>query len=288
MLGAVLGLLGAPVAWAQPAPETPEQPADPPPEDAKKAEATVLFLEGNTRLLLADYEGALARYQAAYEIYPSAQILLNIGTAHVELKRTVEAIETYEKYVIDEQSDPQRVAEVKEVLIELYAKTARIEVVVEAAGAEVSIDGKVLGTSPIKQTFRVELGEHTVAAEGTDFPRVEKKITVKSSETETVTLEKKVEAPPIKIKPQPPVPIIDLEKPPIVVAEPSTPKWAPWVAVGVAAGAFGTGAVLGARTLDSTMTIAAAENSARGANVSYAIAGTATASAVILWWLSRD
>jgi hypothetical protein len=115
------------VAAAQPAPA------------GDRGDAKALVQTGVKLLDAKDYLGALATFKEAYSRYPSAKILLNIGTTLHLLGRDVEAANTYQRYLDASDADPARADEVKQVLAELDAKLGRISIQVTPADAEVQI-----------------------------------------------------------------------------------------------------------------------------------------------------
>src|SRR6188472_1482615 len=117
ILVAVLVLVLAPVlASAQPA------------STGDRGDAKALMQTGVRLLEAKDYLGALATFKEAYSRYPSAKILLNIGTTLKLLGRDAEAANTYQRYLDSSDADATRAVEVKQALVELDAKLGRISI----------------------------------------------------------------------------------------------------------------------------------------------------------------
>jgi hypothetical protein len=112
--------------------------ADTPPDP--KDEARALNQTGVNLLNKKDYRGALAVFKDAYGKYPSAKILLNIGTTLKALGRDAEAANTYQKYLDAADTDPNRKAEIDTVLAELDTRLAHIVMVVQPADAEIQFN----------------------------------------------------------------------------------------------------------------------------------------------------
>src|SRR6188472_1581404 len=101
ILVAVLVLVLAPVlASAQPA------------NVGDRGDAKALVQTGVRLLDAKDYLGALATFKEAYSRYPSAKILLNIGTTLRLLGRDAEAANTYQRYLESKDADTARSIEV--------------------------------------------------------------------------------------------------------------------------------------------------------------------------------
>jgi hypothetical protein len=105
-----------------------------------KDEARALNQTGVNLLNKKDYRGALAVFKDAYAKYPSAKILLNIGTTLKALGRDIEAANTYQKYLDAADTDPGRKAEIDGVLAELDKNLAHIVLEVQPPDAEVQFN----------------------------------------------------------------------------------------------------------------------------------------------------
>ncbi len=64
-----------------------------------RSRARALFKAGNALYTDGDYEGALAKYQAARALYPNYKIDLNIAYTLDDLKRPAEAIKEFERFL---------------------------------------------------------------------------------------------------------------------------------------------------------------------------------------------
>src|SRR4051812_38869885 len=93
-----------------------------------KVDAKALMQSGVKLLEAKDYLGALTVFNGAYARFPSAKILLNIGTTLKLLDRRADAANAYQRYLDSADSDPARRAEVTTVLAELDKSVGRVEV----------------------------------------------------------------------------------------------------------------------------------------------------------------
>src|SRR5579863_8770121 len=106
-IGCALSLATA--AHGQPQPPGPAPSAD-------KGDAKQLMQTGVRLLEAHDYLGALEVFKSAYERFPSAKILLNIGTTLKLLERKCEAANAYQRYLGAIDADPARRSEVADAL----------------------------------------------------------------------------------------------------------------------------------------------------------------------------
>jgi len=126
--------------------------------------AAALMSEGVKQLQARHYEQALANFLEAYDKLPSPKILLNIGSTLRDMGRIADAANTYQRYLSDPATGPERVAEVKQLLLDLDAQLTLLTVRVSPKGTEISIDGGpfiAVGTSLVA---RVRSGLHLVRA----------------------------------------------------------------------------------------------------------------------------
>lgn len=111
-----------------------------------------------------DWAGALAHYQAALQETPSAHTQLGEADALYQLARLGEAFDAYSEAqrLYGPKLSPADKTLVTARLKELAAKTGALSVHVVDAGADVQIDGKSFGLSPVAVLLRVPVGSHAV------------------------------------------------------------------------------------------------------------------------------
>jgi tetratricopeptide (TPR) repeat protein len=73
--------------------------------------AQALMIEGVKQLQAKSYEQALANFLEAYAKFPSPKILLNIGSTLRDMGRLADAANTYQRYLADPATGPERIAE---------------------------------------------------------------------------------------------------------------------------------------------------------------------------------
>jgi len=152
-------LLAAGVAAAQPKP----------PPSGDKTDAKALMQSGVKLLEAKDYLGALAVFKDAYARFPSAKILLNIGTTQKLLNRNAEAANTYQRYLDAKDADPARRAEITQILGEIDKTVGKLEISSTPPDAEVQVNDEEWGPAATAKQWRVAPGPFKVRARREGF-----------------------------------------------------------------------------------------------------------------------
>ena len=154
-----------------------------------KAKAQALLTEGSRFYGEGDYASALERFGAAYQAYPSPKLMFNIGQANRDLSRPVEAREAFEKYLATED-DPTSptIEEATKSLEELQRRLGRIRVECETADAEIRLDGKSAGATPLVNVLWATPGRHQVTANHEHSALALEDVDVKAGVLNVVTL----------------------------------------------------------------------------------------------------
>lgn len=142
------------VAFAQPAP---------PPDDGK-VDAKSLMLSGVRLLDAKDYLGALAVFKDAYRRFPSAKILLNIGTTLNLLDRKADAANAYQRYLDSPDADPEKRSDVVAAIADIDKAVGRLEITVTPADAELQVNDGEWRPAAASKLVRVSPGPFTVRA----------------------------------------------------------------------------------------------------------------------------
>lgn len=124
--------------------------------------AQALMTEGVKQLRGRSFDQALANFLEAYAKFPSPKILLNIASTLHDMGRLADAANTYQRYLSDPATGSERVAEVKDLLLQLDEQLTILTVRVSPHGSEISIDGGPF--IPVGSTLvtRVRTGLHLV------------------------------------------------------------------------------------------------------------------------------
>ncbi len=142
------------IAFAQPAPSP----------DGGKVDAKSLMQSGVRLLEAKDYLGALAVFKDAYARFPSAKILLNIGTTLNLLDRKAEAGNAYQRYLDAQDADAAKKPDVIAALVDIDKTVGRLEISVTPADAEVQVNDGDWLPAAAATLIRVSEGPFTVRA----------------------------------------------------------------------------------------------------------------------------
>jgi tetratricopeptide (TPR) repeat protein len=210
--------------------------------DSPKQRAAKLLDEGVAQFEDGRAAEAYASFQAAYQLYPSAKILLNMGQALKALGRNAEAAQAYERFLVEMSALPEvgdrRVSLARAGLAEVLPRIGRLHLEVQPSEAQVSIDGVSLGRASQLRTIYLEPGEHRVLASSVGFLEKAALVSAAARSDQSVELVLEVVPPPTA--------------PPVVEVPPPMPRrrWT-WAAAGTSAVflAGGIGFGLHARSL---------------------------------------
>jgi tetratricopeptide (TPR) repeat protein len=161
----LLLVLGAGLRWGSPpaarADETPSARAD----DAKAA-AHEHFDKALAATNAQRFGEAAAEFQKAYELWPDFKVLYNLGRVRVALGQPVEVVDAFEAYLTEggDAIPTERKEEVRREIEDQRAHIATITVQVSADGADVRLDGRLVGHSPLPGPVRVAAGRHAIEA----------------------------------------------------------------------------------------------------------------------------
>jgi hypothetical protein len=144
--------------------------------------------EGVRQLRAQSFDQALANFLEAYNKFPSPKILLNIASTLRDMGRTAEAANTYQRYLADPATGPERIAEVKQLLLQLDGELTLLTVRVNPRGAAISIDGGPFVAVGSALVTRVRPGIHTIRIRSGETGRGEQTINGFEGEAKDLTL----------------------------------------------------------------------------------------------------
>ncbi len=137
----------------------------------------------------ADYRGALVEFKRAYALTPNTAVLYNVGETEFQLQDYAGALTTFERYEAESgASDPQR-AEVENTMEVLRSRVGRVSITTVPAGAEVSVDDRAVGRTPLDKSVLVSVGHRKVTASFAGRTPVVRYVDVAADDNQTVTLE---------------------------------------------------------------------------------------------------
>ena len=131
-----------------------------------KANARTHFEKGVAAFDDRRFAEAAEEFETAYRLSPAFVVLYNIGQVDVILGRSVEAVDAFDKY-LKQGASAVPADRRREVEGEIEKQTARIGTIAVRTfpdGAELRVDGALVGTTPLPKPVRVTAGHHTLAA----------------------------------------------------------------------------------------------------------------------------
>ena len=217
------------------------------PSDAAKQEAARRFEQAIKLYEDADYTVALAEFERVYELMPDYRVLYNIGQVNIQLGRYARAYRTLKEYVARGKSElpSDRRAAVQADLEQLNGRVARINVSVDQPGAEVSIDGTLVGKAPLVEPLVVDVGERTLRVTLGGYTPQTTTITLAGGDSRDSSFVLEREAPLAAATPTP-GPVLTPILPPRDAPPPARASrtWIGWTSTGaLAAGAVIAGAL---------------------------------------------
>ena len=172
---ALLCLAGG-VAFAQPAP------------DPNKVDAKSLMQSGIKLFEAKDYLGALAVFRDAYSRFPSARILINIGTTLKELGRDAEAANAYQAYLDSPDAEAAKKPQIEAIVTDIDKTVGKLELAVTPADAEVQVNSDDWTPAAKAKRYRVAPGSFTVNARKDKFQSEAKQAQIAAGETAAISL----------------------------------------------------------------------------------------------------
>lgn len=126
------------------------------------SEAARHFDRGYLLAQQGNLEAAIAEFKHAHALSPHPSVLYNLGQAYAASGRAVEAVQTLRTYL--EQAgaalDAERRAQAAAIVDYQSQRIGTLELEIEPAGAELMIDGELLGKAPLSGPVQLTAGPH--------------------------------------------------------------------------------------------------------------------------------
>jgi tetratricopeptide (TPR) repeat protein len=135
-------------------------------EGDPKGAAREHFQKGLAAFADQRFAEAAEEFDAAYKLSPAFKLLYNIGLVDVALGRSVEAVDAFDRYLKQGASaiPADRRREVSDEIEKQLARIGTVSIRTFPEGAEIRIDGALIGRTPLSKPVRVNAGRHTVEA----------------------------------------------------------------------------------------------------------------------------
>jgi tetratricopeptide (TPR) repeat protein len=194
----------------------------------------------------SDFAAALVEFKRAYALSPNYRVLYNVGQTLAELQDYVAAQVAFERYLSEggAKIPRERRAAVEAEVAKLAARVATVQVQVNVDGAEILVDGVLVGRSPLAEPLRLNAGVRTIAASKPPLASATRAVELAGRDQATIVLE-------LTLPARPSLALSPSSQLSASTAHPEAAPKAPWVGIALT-GAFAAGAVVtGLFTLDA-------------------------------------
>jgi hypothetical protein len=170
--------LTAPLLFAKPLPLGQSLP----PDAKRDYEAGRLLFEDG------DYATALLKYRAAYDATHDVRLLWDVAVCQKSLRHYAEALATLSRYLAEggDMLTAQDRKDAQDLSRALRQFTAVETIRVNEAGAEVAIDGQVVGKSPLEAPVTLDIGSRRVQVSKDGFRTWDQPVPVGGSASTTL------------------------------------------------------------------------------------------------------
>lgn len=190
-----------------------------------------------------DYDAALAEFQRSYELSPTYKLLFNLAQVQMERRDYAAAASLYTDYLRSGGTaiSSERLQAVEQDLAYLNERIATLDVDVDVRDAQIYVNALLVGTSPLPDAVRVNVGGAVVRVEKAGYAPFEQRLSVAGTERRRVRVA-------LKLLPAPaPLPAV---KPSLQVV--NVPNMTPgWISLGAALVLGGASATFGVLSLNA-------------------------------------
>jgi Tetratricopeptide repeat len=161
---------------------------------ADTALARELFVEGADFAKKGQWNEARQRYERALALKRAPRILYSLGIAYRNLRRFVEAIESYRAFLVemDKVDDKPYEQPARDAIAELEKLVAKVDIKVFVPDRDaklfLTIDGIIVPEAAHGYPRLVDPGRHTIAAKASGFREATQVVTVAEGEQTQVNL----------------------------------------------------------------------------------------------------
>ncbi len=156
-----------------------EESGESAPPSEEEVQAKAAYAAGVQHFKAKRYADAIREFNKAFRVDPNPVLVFNMARAFEELNEYDSAIEFYRRYLemAPDADDAPTVADALRALVLLRERegvTVSVSVTTQPDGARVYVDGREVGTSPLRLALPV--GRHFVAAEREGYTRASREI----------------------------------------------------------------------------------------------------------------
>jgi hypothetical protein len=146
------------------------------PEDKTAAAAQVkkardLWYRGVDAFRAGNYEEARRAFAECYQLMPKSDVLRNLSISEIQSGHYVSAARHLKQLLAAPGDLPGNVREeANSRLAQAEAQIGQLNIGVDVPGAEITIDGTVIGRSPLDGNWYIEPGQHEVIVSKAGYP----------------------------------------------------------------------------------------------------------------------
>src|SRR6185503_14219450 len=149
-------------------------------------EARKHFNEGVRLSGIGRVQEALDEFQKSYDIVPSWRILYNIGQTSRHVRDNARSLAAFERYLDEGKDDvpKARKAEVQKEIATLKPLVGKLEITANVEGADVFVDDKPAGKTPLAAPVYANAGRRRVRVEKDGMAPFKDEVTVKGGSSQ--------------------------------------------------------------------------------------------------------
>jgi len=189
-----------------------ETPAPPAGNTKADREADRHFKTGVELFDERKFAEALAEFEQAYALKPHPLVLNNLAAAHRALSQYDQAVDFYNRFLIEGEGklSAAELQRGRAELDDLLRLVARVEVITAPEGAQVQVDGRSIGQTPLDEPLILGPGDHTLQARLAGHDPAERKVRVAAGDTLRVEFDLQAEKVVATVVPAPEEPPPDV------------------------------------------------------------------------------
>jgi tetratricopeptide (TPR) repeat protein len=150
-----------------------------------------LFENGTALYKQSRWADAEAAFQKAWDLHRSFDLAANLGDCELRVGQNREAAEhlAYALRELPLSTNPTRRERIQQLLAQARALVGALRVRVNVPGADISVDGRAAGVSPLADEVFIDPGPHIVEARLQGYVSVERALDVQAGQAVDVALE---------------------------------------------------------------------------------------------------
>ena len=147
--------------------------------------AKAKFQEGMALIKEENYPAALAAFEESYKLVPKPGLLYNIAMCQKALFRYVESIASFKRYLsaMGANIKPEMRLTVDQAISDMQKLVGTVLIDGAPDGADVFIDDRAVGATPLKEPLITDPGQHSIRVERDGFKPLRTEVTVPSGAT---------------------------------------------------------------------------------------------------------